>query len=169
MMISMIFFALLNGFCIGLSRSLNGQLSQFKGPFKASYYNHLIGFLLLSLILIGLGFEVKNLIKIGHLDNWHLFLGGLIGALYVALNSYVLSLMDTTRAALFVISGQMLAGILLDILLQTEADKLLNYGLQALGIILIIWGIRISLDKSKPAKQRPTSNIPVNKLTKSEV
>ena len=168
-MLIMTLLALLNGFCIGLSRSLNGQLSQFKGPFKASFYNHLIGFLFLSVILLGLGLEFKQLQSAWHLDNWHLYLGGVIGALYVALNSYVLSLMGTTRAALFVISGQMVAGVMLDILIQAEADKLLSYGLQALGVIVIIWGIHLSQKQpKKPLKKRYANNIPVNTLTKPD-
>mgnify|MGYP000104568370 FL=1 len=159
-----IFLALINGLFIGLSRSLNGQLSQQKGPFKASFYNHLVGFLLLSLIIVTFGFEVKSLSSAWNWDNGYLYLGGLIGALYVALNSYVLNQMGAMKAALLVISGQMMTGVLLDFILSPMASSVLPYLMQVLGVILIVLGIALS--QKKPNKQ--STNIPVSKLKQTQ-
>lgn len=158
-----IFLALINGLFIGLSRSLNGQLSQDKGPFKASFYNHIVGFLLLSLIILTLGIEIKSLSSAWDNNSGYLYLGGLIGALYVALNSYVLNQMGAMKAALLVISGQMMTGVLLDFVLNPITSGLLPYLIQILGVIFIILGIALSQKR----QVTQTTNIPVPKLKKA--
>ncbi|WP_245006721.1 DMT family transporter [Erwinia persicina] len=50
-MITYIINSLLNGVCISLSRSLNGRLSMGRNAFYASLWNHIVGFIFLSLIL----------------------------------------------------------------------------------------------------------------------
>ena len=47
-----ILLALLNGFCIAISRIWNGQLARYYGAFKASYVNHITGFVFLSIVMI---------------------------------------------------------------------------------------------------------------------
>lgn len=158
-----ILLALINGLCIGLSRSLNGQLSQVKGPFKASFYNHFVGFLLLSIIILTLGIEVKNLSLAWDSRSGYLYLGGLIGALYVALNSYVLNQMGAMKAALLVISGQMMTGVLLDFVLNPINTSLLPYLMQILGVIFIILGIAFSQKR----QVENSTNIPVPKFKKA--
>jgi transporter family-2 protein len=158
-MSTFILLALINGLFIGLSRSLNGQLSLSKGAFNASFYNHLVGFLLLSLILIGFGLDLKSMSSGWASGTWYLYLGGLIGALYVALNSYVLNKMGATKAALLVISGQMITGVLLDYFFNRMPGNLLPYMMQALGVVFIILGIVYS--QKKPI--RLSGNLPVPK------
>ena len=143
----LILLALTNGICIGLSRSLNGQLSLHKEPFKASFYNHIFGFLFLSLILICLDTELSSLAPAWHKETWYLFLGGAIGALYVALNSYVLNQLGAMKAALLVISGQMVTGVLLDLAFSSTFHNLASYMMQFLGIAFIILGIGFSQNK----------------------
>lgn len=148
---SLILIALINGACIGLSRSLNGQLSLGKGPFKASLYNHLVGFFILTLMLLSLPNGLSNPISNWSLESWPLYLGGLIGALYVALNSYVLNKLGAMKAALLVISGQMVTGILLDALLTQGASKALPLVMQSFGVGFILLGI-VLLQRKKEAE-----------------
>lgn len=153
-----IFLALINGICIGLSRSLNGQLSLYKGPFKASFYNHIFGFLFLSLVLFFLDIELSSLAPAWHKETWYLFLGGVIGALYVALNSYVLNQLGAMKAALLVISGQMVTGVLLDLAFSSTFNNITFYMMQFLGIGFIILGIGLSQKKpTSEAKQAAIS------------
>ena len=152
-MTSLIFLALLNGVFIGLSRSLNGQLSQKRGPFKASFHNHLIGFLALSLLIISFNQSLVMSLPVWRIDTWYLYFGGLIGALYVALNSYVLNQLGAMKAALLVISGQMLTGLIIDwVLLNStlnlfDLSGLLPLLMQISGVVLIILGIALSQKK----------------------
>lgn len=157
-----ILLALINGLFIGLSRSINGQLSLNKGPFNASFYNHLVGFLLLSMIMIGLNLESTTVAVGWESETWYLYLGGLIGALYVALNSFVLNQLGTTKTALLVISGQMMAGVLLDFIFKQASSHLLPYLMQIIGVIFILFGIVLS-----QKRQQKAENIPVPKLKHS--
>jgi transporter family-2 protein len=52
-MITYILLALLNGVIVGASRAINSRLSMYVGTFKASFYNHVVGFIFLTLLTIG--------------------------------------------------------------------------------------------------------------------
>ena len=76
---------------------------------------------------------------------WGAYLGGVIGALFVALNSYVLPRLGTLRAALLIISGQMLAGVVID-RLRDSGDTI---SAQILGVGLILLGVYVArMEKS---------------------
>lgn len=107
----LILLALFNGVCISISRAVNGRLALDRGAFSASLCNHIVGFLFLSLLLAASG--GFSLDQTGQAP-WGAYLGGAIGALFVALNSYVLPRLGAMRAALLIISGQMLAGVAID-------------------------------------------------------
>ncbi|MGF1875247.1 DMT family transporter [Photobacterium frigidiphilum] len=154
-MIWMILLALCNGLLIGFCRALNGRLSQDKGPFTASFYNHAIGALLLTFIVII--FSVASIIPLTLSNVWLevsssgwqeapllTYLGGVIGALYVAINSHVLTRIGALKTALFVISGQMITGVIFDISEQSMTASIA----QVLGVGLIIIGIYHSQHRS---------------------
>ncbi len=54
-MLLYIVLACLNGMVVGTSRAINGGLSTDVGPLRASLWNHIVGFSLLTLILLTLG------------------------------------------------------------------------------------------------------------------
>ncbi|AGO55822.1 DMT family transporter [Serratia plymuthica] len=136
-MLTLVLLALFNGVCISISRAVNGRLALSRGAFQASLCNHIVGFLFLSLLLAtGGGF---NGLPLGHAP-WGAYLGGVIGALFVALNSYVLPRLGTLRAALLIISGQMLAGVIIDRLRDSGAPV----GAQILGVGLILLGVALA-------------------------
>jgi len=134
-MVLTIFIALLNGVFIALSRILNGQLSVYKGAFKASYVNHIVGFSFLTLMLLifatPLQFTFDSSIVI--------YSGGMIGALYVAINNMVMTKLGSTRAIILVISGQMLFSLFLDGLSLYSDDFLIKI----IGVALIVAGVVI--------------------------
>ncbi|MCH4194889.1 MAG: DMT family transporter [Serratia liquefaciens] len=141
-MFTLIVLALLNGVCIGLSRAINGRLALDRGAFHASLCNHIVGFLFLSLLLVATG--SVNGVTFDQAP-WGAYLGGVIGALFVALNSYVLPRLGTLRAALLIISGQMLAGVVID-RLRDSGDTI---SAQILGVGLILLGVYVArMEKS---------------------
>lgn len=136
-MLTLILLALFNGVCISISRAVNGRLALSHGAFHASLCNHILGFLFLSLLLaVGCGF---NGLALGHAP-WGAYFGGVIGALFVALNSYVLPRLGTLRAALLIISGQMLASVVIDRLRDSGGSA----GAQILGVGLILLGVYLA-------------------------
>ncbi|MGI0117927.1 DMT family transporter [Zooshikella sp. RANM57] len=142
-MILFIFLALLNGMLIGSSRAINGQLSAKIGPFKASLWNHIIGFLFLTLILLIMGqWQVDNPSEIP----FSAYLGGFFGALFVAVSSYVFPRLGAMNAAILVISGQMISAVFIDWQNTGSIPSLLR----CLGVIVVLLGIYISRLPSTP-------------------
>ncbi len=166
MLSAMVLLAAFNGLLVGLSRAFNARLSAEFGPFKASLTNHLVGFALVSVFLVigsltavELGFissaDAEKSAWLGLLNTpLYAFLGGAVGAVFVAINSYVLVRLGAARSAILVVSGQMVGGVLLDISGQTGWQMLAN----AAGVALIIYGIYLSVDKpQKTDKNQPNS------------
>lgn len=93
-MITYIINSLLNGVCISLSRSMNGRLSMERNAFYASLWNHIVGFIFLSLIL----FVQRDDMTSFHFNApWYAYSGGAMGALFVAVNSYILPRLGSTQ------------------------------------------------------------------------
>ncbi|WP_375753572.1 DMT family transporter [Vibrio sp. HN007] len=129
-----ILLALLNGFCIAIARILNGQLSVSRGPFSASFINHVGGFLFLTLVMLYL--LSPPLLSGGSVV---MYGGGVIGALYVAINSLVMTRLGSTNTIILVISGQMLVSLLLDSPTNNDGEMLLKLS----GVMLIVAGIAL--------------------------
>nr|WP_305071463.1 DMT family transporter [Providencia sp. wls1943] len=129
--------ALSNGICIILSRSINGKLSQVTNAFNASLINHVVGFLFLS-VIIGFAQDSFNIT----FENIPLiaFVGGIIGACFVIINSYVLPLLGATLTTIFAISGQVLSSVIID---DVQHGLPEHWVLQLLGVIFIIGAIAV--------------------------
>nr|WP_279526893.1 DMT family transporter [Paludibacterium purpuratum] len=131
-----IVLALINGIAIGMSRALNGQLSTHAGPFRASQWNHVVGFLFLSLMLLMMGWPRASDLSLPV----SAYLGGVFGALFVAINSFVFIRLGATRAALLVIGGQMLSAVLIDWQHQQQAPGILRCA----GLAVLLLGMYLS-------------------------
>ncbi|MBP1852581.1 DMT family transporter [Rhizobium halophytocola] len=126
--------ALAGGAAVGMSRSVNGRLTMDRGAFEASFWNHLSGFVLLSVfILIA---ERANVALLGGTPGWALC-GGIIGAVFVAISSYVFPRIGANRSALLIIGGQMITGLAIDYLRGTASF----HAGQPVGVGLILFGI----------------------------
>lgn len=145
-MLGFILLAIANGMIIGTSRAVNGQLSLNIGPLKASFYNHLVGFTLLTLVLLSMGFFT---LAVPVDIPFSLYLGGFLGALYVALNSLVLTRIGAMKTVLLVISGQMIIGVVLDYQQASPGDL----WVQCIGVMLIIVGLYLSKRSTLPASK----------------
>ena len=126
--------AIANGILIGISRALNGRLSSGLGPFKASWSNHLVGFLFISILLVSTtGF--KN--PITSEPPFAVYSAGVLGALFVAVTSSVFQRLGAMKSALFIICGQMLGGIALDSIHHKNASFVAQFS----GLSLILLGL----------------------------
>lgn len=137
MLAILIFIAILNGAFIGMGRLINSRLGIDIGIFKASLWNHLIGFLFLSCLLIFTSGtqQFSSFYLIPH----YAYLGGLFGVVFVAMNSYVLSRIGALDTMMLVISGQMVTSVVLDLNSHAIASSLA----QIIGVVIIITGLYI--------------------------
>ncbi|HEK0785999.1 DMT family transporter [Enterobacteriaceae bacterium TYF_5] len=136
-----ILIALFNGVCIVTSRTLNGKLAQNSNAFYSSLINHLVGFIFLTIFVLW----IKNYHSI-ELSTIPLiaFAGGIIGAFFVVINSYVLPLLGVMLTSVLAICGQMISSLVIDIFGGVESNNLL---LQIIGVLLIISGVLIKFTK----------------------
>lgn len=139
----MIFYALLaffNGIVVSTGRSLNGQLSASLGPLKTSFWNHLVGFAFISMILIAsTGFVMNFPAEMP----FFAYAGGVFGALFVVISSFVFPRLGAMSSAVLVISGEMVASLFLDSL---NTNSLPTFG-QIAGGALVLFGMFLSRKK----------------------
>ena len=130
----MIFLALFNGFLIVTNRVFNAKLGLHVSGAGASFWNHLVGYLFLAFVM--LFFTNSRIDGIGGIP-FYLFLGGLIGASYVAINSFVMPRIGATKATVLVIAGQIVLGTLIDVV----NERISNIVITMIGISLVMLGM----------------------------
>ncbi len=129
--------AFLGGVLVSLSRQVNGRLSLSNSPLIASLWNHLVGFVVLTI----LGLLVGGLLPPGAADApWYAYIGGPIGVIFIASGSWLIPRIGAVNTALLVISGQMVSGVVLD-LFSDQPPKLWA---SALGVLLILGGMLLT-------------------------
>lgn len=141
-MIYAIFSAFGAGLLITLSRQINGRLSLSTSPLVASFWNHVVGLVLLTAI----GFVVLGGIVTPGAENapWWAYLGGPLGVIFVASGSWLIVRIGATMTALLVIGGQMITGIALDLFMGQKPVLWAS----ALGVLMIVAGVWVSQKKT---------------------
>ncbi|GAA4092993.1 DMT family transporter [Nonomuraea soli] len=135
----MLFFvvlALSNGLLIGVSRTINGRLSTRRGAFAASVWNHVVGLAFLSVVLLVMRVwpDVTRVPVAA-------YAGGVFGALFVAVNSYVFPRLGAMSAAVLVIAGQVLSAVVIDCVRQAALPSPLRLA----GVALVLAGLCLPL------------------------
>jgi transporter family-2 protein len=130
-------YAIAAGVLVGLSRQLNGRLSLSTSPLIASFFNHLVGFVFLTVLGLALG----NLLLPGAASTpWWAFLGGPVGVIFVASGSWLIARIGAVNTALLVIGGQMVSGVALDL----GRGVPMTLWASALGVVLILAGAALT-------------------------
>ncbi|WP_458789584.1 DMT family transporter [Yoonia sp. MH D7] len=147
----MIFFgivAVIGGLLVGLSRQLNGRLSMSTNAMESSFWNHIVGFVFVSLLALGIG----GMFQGAPFDApWWAYLGGPIGFVFIATGSWAIGRIGAAQTAMLIISGQMISGVLLDMARGIEGNPIAR----VIGVALIIggmWVTRAAKEKSQPTK-----------------
>ncbi|MEO3874964.1 DMT family transporter [Nonomuraea sp. B12E4] len=133
-MLFFVFLALLNGVLIGASRTINGRLSTRTGAFRASVWNHVVGFAFLTVVLLVLR-AWPDLTDAPVAA----YAGGVFGALFVAVNSHVFPRLGAMSASLLVISGQVLSAVVIDGVQQ----RTLPAPIRLAGAALVLLGLSL--------------------------
>lgn len=127
-------FAVLGGVLVSLSRALNGRLSLATSALAASFWNHGIGFAALVLAGVFLRGDLPQGLPDAPVTAW---LGGPLGVLFVASGSWLVARIGAAHTALMVIAGQMVSGVVLDLVRGLPV----NVPVSALGVALILGGM----------------------------
>ncbi|WMT89857.1 DMT family transporter [Pelagibacterium sp. H642] len=136
-MTNAILFALLAGILVSLSRQLNGRLALSTSALIASFWNHAVGFAVLTI----LGLIIGGLWPQGALDApWYAYLGGMIGVVFVASGSWLIARIGAVNTAMLVIGGQMVFGVLLDLVRGAGGNLVMSF----IGVAMIIAGMALT-------------------------
>ncbi|MBN9361266.1 MULTISPECIES: DMT family transporter [unclassified Devosia] len=136
-MIEAVVLAFVAGGLVGVSRQLNGRLAVSTSALFASFCNHLVGFALLTAI----GLAIGGLLRDGAFSGpWHIYFGGPVGVVFVALSSWIIGQIGATRSTMLIIAGQVLGGVALDWVLTGKPVSLAALG----GIVLIVAGVIVA-------------------------
>lgn len=128
------------GLLVILSRQVNGRLSLSSTPMISSFWNHIVGFVVLTVLGLVIGGLIpSNLAEIP----WWVFSGGAIGVIFVASGSWLITRIGAVNSTLLVISGQMVSGVIFDLLRGAPVTLWAS----AAGVILIIAGMALTQRK----------------------
>jgi transporter family-2 protein len=132
-----IIYALTAGVLVSLSRQLNGRLSLSTSPLIASFWNHCVGFVFLT----ALGLAIGGLFPEALEDMpWWAYIGGPIGVIFVASGSWLIARIGAINTALLVIGGQMVSGVVLDLVRGAPVIVWAS----ASGVVLILAGMALT-------------------------
>lgn len=136
----MIWFATLAifaGVLVSLSRQINGRLALSTSAMESSFWNHLVGLVFITglALLIGGLFEGTP-----EASPWWAYLGGPIGVIFIAAGSWLIARIGAALTALLIIAGQMISGVVLDVIMGAPGDV----WARTLGVALILAGMWVA-------------------------
>ncbi len=135
--------AILAGVLVSLSRQINGRLALSTSAMESSFWNHIVGlgFVTIAALLFGGLFAGEPLAA-----PWWAWLGGPVGVIFIAAGSWLIPRIGAAQTALLIIAGQMISGVVLDIIMGAPGSPLAR----AVGVALILAGMYVA----QSAKQR---------------
>ena len=129
--------AFVAGLLVSLSRQVNGRLSLSTSPLQSSFWNHVVGFI----ALLAVGLVLGGLWPDGVMETpAYAFIGGTLGVVFIAAGSWLVGRIGAVNTALLVIGGQMVSGVLLDLIRDAPG----NPWARAAGVALILAGMALT-------------------------
>lgn len=136
-MIGFALLAILAGVLVSLSRQINGRLSLSTSAMESSFWNHLVGLLFISIVaLLAGGLFAGSPMQ----SPWWAYLGGPVGVIFIAAGSWLITRIGAAQTAILIIAGQMVFGVLLDVLLGAPG----NLWARVSGVALILAGMWVA-------------------------
>ena len=147
MIFGLSFLAVIIGALMPVQAAINGQLSRFaSNTYIAAFISFATGTLTLGLILLLRGTSTNEFKKIFEASP-HLFLGGLLGSLFVVSSVYFVPRIGATMMITAFITGQLLMAVVLDHYGLFGLTKIpLNLS-RGLGIFLLFAGLFLVIRK----------------------
>ncbi len=136
----MIWFAALAifaGVLVSLSRQINGRLALSTSAMESSFWNHIVGLAFITVIalLVGGLFAGEPASA-----PWWAYLGGPVGVIFIAAGSWLIARIGAAQTALLIIAGQMISGVVLDIIMGAPGEL----WARAIGVGLILAGMWVA-------------------------
>jgi transporter family-2 protein len=129
--------AVLAGVLVSLSRQINGRLALSTSAMESSFWNHIVGlgFITVAALLFGGLFAGEP-----QAAPWWAYLGGPVGVIFIAAGSWLIARIGAAKTAMLIIAGQMISGVVLDIVMGAPGSP----WARSLGVALILAGMWVS-------------------------
>lgn len=102
------------GSFVAIGAAANARLKQtLHSPLAAAAINFVVGFSTLTLLIVLGVFKLDNLDRLSSVP-WWAFLGGLLGATFVTLNTLTIPKLGLTTTTLAVVCSQMIMSLVID-------------------------------------------------------
>lgn len=143
-----IFFWRLLGIVAGMlgacQTAINGHLGVIlKSSVKAAFISFLVGTIALILVNIILRPKLQFMTPTNGKNPWWMWLGGLIGAIFVFGNAFLVPIIGTGLAVVIILVGQMTGSLLVDEFGLLDSKKNPISLIQIVGIIIMISGVAL--------------------------
>ena len=135
-----IVLTLLTGPTCNISRATNAALADKTSLANSTAWNYATGFLVSLIVVLIVGWIRKEPLFTGNYvfdKRLWIYLGGALGAITIFLTNMMFSKIDTLYATLFLFTGQVFTGIVIDIITKGSFDLFLTIGalLSLIGLI----------------------------------
>jgi len=147
MVLNFVLMAIVIGILMPVQAGLNAELTRYlKHPHLGAFLSLFIGSMIISLMVIfnGRFDEIKRIPETPP----HLFLGGVLGAIFVSSSLYLIPKMGATALICSFITGQLIGSVLIDhfgLMGLTPYPLNLN---RIIGIFLLFSGLMLVVKKS---------------------
>jgi transporter family-2 protein len=143
----------LAGAIVGVQRALNGLINEHSGQ---SFTTSLLNFIMGS---SALGIALLIAVAIGKVEfvalpagPWWIYMGGIIGVIYIAFTSTIVQHLGVLTFTLFSTGGQLIGALFIDIYSPTEGVSVSAYLVS--GIVMTFLGVLVGgVNSSKPLKR----------------
>jgi len=142
--------ALMTGFTIVLSRTLNARLASEMSITKSTFYNYFTGFVVSVVLLLVLGTNEPMFAGAAITPKVWIYLGGFVGVAIIMVLNALVSKITSFYMTLLLFVGQVLCGVAIDaIISRSFSINILAGGiLVAVGLSLNVWFDRAMLKKA---------------------
>ncbi|KRM77259.1 DMT family transporter [Secundilactobacillus collinoides] len=124
--------------------AVNGHLGSVLGSTAhAAFVSFFVGTLGLIILVLLLRPELKLSAPAGKRNPWWMWIGGVIGALYVLGNVYLVPIVGTGLAVVIVLVGLMTGSLLIDQFGWFASKKNPITGIQLVGLLVMIGGVAL--------------------------
>lgn len=141
-------FPLLAGGLTSVQQAVNAHVAQASSPWVATWNNFVVG---TTALVIAFG---VTLLLPGRIDGlpgeWWLYLGGVIGVLFIATGALVVRVVGVLMFGLASVSGQVLSAIVLDLVTAPEQVTTATYA----GAALTLVGVSVAAFGGRVARRR---------------
>jgi transporter family-2 protein len=148
MMFILILLAVAIGTLMPVQAGINAELTRFlNNPFMGALISFATGAIILTIFTLSKGLPLEELKRVGSASP-HLFLGGLLGALFVGSSIFFIPKMGATTMIAAYVTGQLLGSVLMDHFGLFNLPVIQINFTRAIGIILLFSGLFLVVKKS---------------------